>query len=759
MMYTIIFRYSIYIRSELKTIKTTFKYFLKFMGLKKFMQRFIFFLILAAMSSPVFSQMTSQLSYSLNGTTAYYSVPDAAELNPGTNATFEFWVKLNSLPSPASVLIGKNYFTGYAIGVQSTGAVFLQKGAAGGFVNSTTLLTVNNWTHVAITYSNGTVNYFFNGIAAGNGSTTSGPLPSVTDSLFIGCDRESGIPAYFQACELDNIRIWNVVRTISQIQQLRFAPFQFTPGNTGQYAGLVFSAHNDFFSADYSGGSFSILYPRGGAATVNYSQKPVFYNDYNSNLYFDGTSWISAPNFSDFNPTTAITVEFWMKRDTTGSQNPVQHLVNKSGSTNRYNWGMYLGNGGTQVDFALNSGLAICSSPVIATPLGRWYHLAGTWSQATGLMKLYINGDSVASFSYSGPINNDPDSLCVGGIGAANFIADRFKGQIDDIRIWSTAKTTAEIKRDMYINNNPAVGTPPYNNIEYSFDATTFIPRLASGNSYLFLPIYFRGNGVTLVSSHANNNALSTAPLLRDDVGGFPNYVISTKRAFIPDLGSYSDSVLVTASGQIANLRVFVLLNHTYVSDITLTLRGPQGQSVILYTQPGVNTSNDIITVFDGAADSSVSLFAGQAPYSPRIKPSNSLTVFNGTQSAGYWKLTIADGAGSDIGYINGWGVQTNIVTGTGNETQVPYKFYLDQNYPNPFNPVTSINFGLAKDEDVNIVVYDILGREIKTLVNEYKMAGNYKVEFNAASYASGIYFYKIKAGDFVDIKKMVLVK
>lgn len=724
------------------------------------MQRFIFFLILAAMSSSLFSQMTSQLSYSLNGTTAYYSAPDAAEINPGLNATFEFWVKLNSLPSPASVLIGKNYFTGYAIGVQPTGAVFIQKGAGGGFASSTALLTPNNWTHVAVTYSNGVVNFYFNGTGAGNGSTTAGALPSVTDSLFIGCDREGGVPAYFQPCEIDNIRIWNVVRTLSQIQQLRFTPIQFYPGNTGQYAGLVFSANNDFFSPDYSGSSFSILYPRGGASSVNYSQKPVFYNDYNSNLYFDGTSWISAPNFADFNPTTAITVEFWMKRDTTGAQNLLQNLVNKSGSTNRYNWAMSLGNSGTQVNFSLNSGAAVCSSPVTATPLGRWYHLAGTWSQASGLMKLYINGDSVASFSYAGPINNDPDSLCVGGIGAANFIGNRFKGQIDDIRVWSTAKTTAEIKKDMYINNNPAGGNPPYNNIEYSFDASTFIPRIASSNSYIFLPIYFRGNGVTLVSSHINADAFPTAPILRDDAGGFySNYVISTKRAFIPDLSSYSDSVLVSASGQIASLKVFVLLNHTYVSDITLTLRGPQGQSVILYTQAGNNSTNDIMTVFDGAADSTVSLFNGQAPYSPRIKPSNPLSVFNGTQTAGYWKLTIADGAGSDIGYLNGWGIQPNIVTGNGNESQVPYEFHLDQNYPNPFNPVTAINFGVAKDGDVDIAVYDILGREVKTLVHEFKMAGDYEVEFNAASYASGIYFYKIKAGDFVDTKKMVLVK
>jgi len=89
----------------------------------------------------------------------------------------------------------------------------------------------------------------------------------------------------------------------------------------------------------------------------------------------------------------------------------------------------------------------------------------------------------------------------------------------------------------------------------------------------------------------------------------------------------------------------------------------------------------------------------------------------------------------------------------------------LYQNYPNPFNPVTTIKFEIPKDSKVKLVVYDLLGREVKTLVNnEIKSAGYYKIEFNMQNYASGVYFYRIEADDikgnkFVDAKKMVLVK
>ncbi len=86
-------------------------------------------------------------------------------------------------------------------------------------------------------------------------------------------------------------------------------------------------------------------------------------------------------------------------------------------------------------------------------------------------------------------------------------------------------------------------------------------------------------------------------------------------------------------------------------------------------------------------------------------------------------------------------------------------EYKLGQNYPNPFNPSTNIDYTVSSNEYVSLKVYDILGNEIATLVNEKKEAGNYKVEFNAANFSSGLYLYKIQAGTFTQVRKMMLLK
>lgn len=89
----------------------------------------------------------------------------------------------------------------------------------------------------------------------------------------------------------------------------------------------------------------------------------------------------------------------------------------------------------------------------------------------------------------------------------------------------------------------------------------------------------------------------------------------------------------------------------------------------------------------------------------------------------------------------------------------VPAKYELEQNYPNPFNPATTIKYSIAKQSNVTLKVYDMLGSEIATLVNEEKPAGVYEINFNASNLASGIYFYKIQAGSFIETKKMLMLK
>jgi hypothetical protein len=94
----------------------------------------------------------------------------------------------------------------------------------------------------------------------------------------------------------------------------------------------------------------------------------------------------------------------------------------------------------------------------------------------------------------------------------------------------------------------------------------------------------------------------------------------------------------------------------------------------------------------------------------------------------------------------------------------VPNEYKLEQNYPNPFNPSTKIRYSVpqvanSKMQNVRLIVYDILGNEIKAIVNEQKEPGYYEVDFNASQFASGMYVYRLQANDFVSTKKMMVLK
>jgi hypothetical protein len=92
-------------------------------------------------------------------------------------------------------------------------------------------------------------------------------------------------------------------------------------------------------------------------------------------------------------------------------------------------------------------------------------------------------------------------------------------------------------------------------------------------------------------------------------------------------------------------------------------------------------------------------------------------------------------------------------------EGEMPSRFILSQNYPNPFNPSTTINFALPKSGQVELKIYNTLGQEVASLINEEKSAGTYSAQWNAGNVASGVYFYQLKAGEYSDTKKLLLIK
>jgi len=116
---------------------------------------------------------------------------------------------------------------------------------------------------------------------------------------------------------------------------------------------------------------------------------------------------------------------------------------------------------------------------------------------------------------------------------------------------------------------------------------------------------------------------------------------------------------------------------------------------------------------------------------------------------------------GNSVLYVDNLSFDTLITSVSKDQTYgIPGKFGLNQNYPNPFNPSTTIAFGIPVRSQVTLIIYDLLGKMIATLVNNETMsAGSYSKQWNAAAMPSGVYFYRLQAGSFTETKRLVLLK
>jgi len=164
------------------------------------------------------------------------------------------------------------------------------------------------------------------------------------------------------------------------------------------------------------------------------------------------------------------------------------------------------------------------------------------------------------------------------------------------------------------------------------------------------------------------------------------------------------------------------------------------------YYPDGCSMTNGSFPLYRYGNHTAADTLAGVMRYTPTYEVRS---LFNDPRyytGAGGWQPVLA----ALLGAITG----VNPVNNT-----VPEVYSLSQNYPNPFNPSTNIKFSIPQAGNVKMVVFDVLGREVTTLVNEFRQAGNYVVDFNASLLSSGVYFYRIDAGNFTETKKMLLVK
>jgi subtilisin family serine protease/subtilisin-like proprotein convertase family protein len=223
---------------------------------------------------------------------------------------------------------------------------------------------------------------------------------------------------------------------------------------------------------------------------------------------------------------------------------------------------------------------------------------------------------------------------------------------------------------------------------------------------------------------------------------------------------SFVSVLNINESKLILDVNVLVNIEHTFDADLSFSLISPSGTEIVLAGGVGLDGDNFTNTIFDDEANISIDSSLAEPPFTGRFKPIDKLWLFDGENSYGLWQLRVTDNGVQDGGWLLGWTVYFKFST-EGNNVNLPTEFSLVKNYPNPFNPKTRIVFNVPKTAQVKITIYDITGKEVKTLLNEQRNAAleDY-VDFDASNLASGVYFCTMTAdGNFIDSKKLVFVK
>jgi subtilisin-like proprotein convertase family protein len=207
------------------------------------------------------------------------------------------------------------------------------------------------------------------------------------------------------------------------------------------------------------------------------------------------------------------------------------------------------------------------------------------------------------------------------------------------------------------------------------------------------------------------------------------------------------------------NIKIDTLL-HSAMGDIEITLKNGSIEDTLFFRRGGpldnmIGTNLNDTSAIDICNN-------GLPPFTGFFAPCKTLSKHLFRPGSGPWILKIYDRKAPETGYLKSWALTLSYEIPIGinpTSTEIPKEFSLYQNYPNPFNPVTKIKYSIPESSQAKLIIYDVNGKEIYTVVNEWLNAGIYESEFNASELSSGIYFYQLITNNFTETKKMVLIK
>lgn len=371
-----------------------------------------------------------------------------------------------------------------------------------------------------------------------------------------------------------------------------------------------------------------------------------------------------------------------------------------------------------------------------------------------------VNNGFLYNYAYAVEINDDDDIFVTGemsGIYKSTNNGDS----------WSAVLTATLPAYDIVINDlgDIFVSSIQSKGVLRSIDNGTSWQQINSGlYSYNIRCLCLSPNTFLLGGGEGTGVWLSGLPTGSNLFGGNSNLGLPIQYGVPVVNGIIINSNPTPYQSSVSNYlveKVIVTLqeiNHPDISELLVTLEHEGVVDTLVY-QPGINGANFLSTKFNDEV--SMELSQGTPPFVGSFKPHNPLSVFNSLEATGEWLLTITDEVSANDGTFEAWSISilSDLSSDVENLNEHPSDFYLFQNYPNPFNPSTTISWQSPLGGHQTLKIYDVLGNEVATLVDEYKHAGKHEVSFSSSELTSGIYFYRIQAGSYVETKKMILMK
>ncbi len=331
-----------------------------------------------------------------------------------------------------------------------------------------------------------------------------------------------------------------------------------------------------------------------------------------------------------------------------------------------------------------------------------------------------------------------------------------------DVDFYYAENEKREIMIDLKVNGNYTLRLTGSQISSGSFHASLNPSRIFNGAENIFETFAVRGYTVWDLAS-AHNNIVPNSYVIRE------NWL---------DIDGISRTDLGNEVGE-GNLWVGSGVGPTYDERLGMTVSVPGNSNISTYAERSYFATFNHVLIKDGNGKYGIqSAVSGAAPVLTGIIAL--MLEANPLLDSELVKEILQNTARSDAftgttpnpnwgyGKVDAFAAVSEVLNSTSakeDQNEIPNEFVLNQNYPNPFNPTTTISYSIPSVtsdlslSNVQLKVYDILGKEVATLVNEQQSPGNYKVEFDSSKLTSGIYFYTIRAGSFIETKKMLLMK